>query len=143
MHLIKIDYFKFLFKLKGRLECWAKAGLPDALEASCMKEISSMLANFWWSSGVEKVKMHWLNWNRLKVFKLKGDMRFWDLEAFNVAILAKQLWCVLSNPQSVTTILKENYFKNQNVLEAKAKRNSSFAWKSLLTANDLLKQVTI
>lgn len=48
-------------------------------------------------------------------------------------LVAKQLWCVFKNPHFfVAIILKEKYFKDENVLEAKVKRMSSFAWKSKL-----------
>lgn len=53
-------------------------------------------------------------------------MRFCDLEAFNLVMLAKQMWRVLLRPNTlVDTISKEKYFKDGNVMEAKAKGHSS------------------
>lgn len=61
--------------------------------------------------------------------------------AFNLVMLAKQMWWVLSRPNTlVATILKEKYFKDRNVMEAKTKHHSSFSWKSIIAAKDLINQ---
>lgn len=65
--------------------------------------------------------------------KEEGGMGFQDFDSFNLALLAKQLWQVLIRPYSLTTIiLKENYFKNSSILEAKAKNNLSYIGVALL-----------
>lgn len=64
---------------------------------------------------------------------------FYDLESFNIILLAKQLWRVISRPHTLlATILKEKYFKQDIVMEAKAKRHSSFMWNNLLAAKHLI-----
>lgn len=56
-------------------------------------------------------------------------------------MLAKQLWRVISRPNTLmANILKEKYCKNGDLLDAKAKCHSSFAWKSMLAARDLINQ---
>ncbi|KAL0317292.1 UNVERIFIED_CONTAM: putative mitochondrial protein [Sesamum angustifolium] len=96
------------------------------LPASLIKEIQSMIANFWWHSGDTK-KIHWLSWHKLSKQKLQGGMGFRDLQAFNLAMLAKQLWRIISNPDSLLSrVLLARYFPHGQVLEVSVGRNPSF-----------------
>lgn len=90
-------------------------------------EIIARLSSFWWKSKGGKGKLHWPNWNRLQDSKFVGGMAFWDLEKFNLAMLAKKLWRITQQPSSlVATILKEKYFKNGTLMDAQAKSQSSY-----------------
>lgn len=103
-------------------------------------EINAILAKFWWSSG-EKKGMHWYSWDHLCVPKREGGLGFRDLEKFNQALLGKQVWRILQQPQSlVTRMLKARYFSDGSILTAVLKKKASYAWKSLLHGRDLLKQ---
>lgn len=54
--------------------------------------------------------------------KCNWRVRFRDLESFNKALLAKNLWRIVTNPISLAAIvLREKYCKNGNFIEAKAK----------------------
>lgn len=71
--------------------------------------------------------------------KLAGGMGFRDLEAFNIALLAKQGWRFLQHPDSmVATIFKEKCFKGGNFLQAPVGHNSSYVWRSITKAKPSL-----
>jgi hypothetical protein len=74
------------------------------------------------------------------VAKSQGGMGFRDLESFNKALLAKQCWRILQNPESlVAKIFKAKYFPRGMILTAQLGRRPSYVWKSLWAAQDLLK----
>lgn len=59
---------------------------------------------------------------------------------FNRAFLAKQCWCLWHNSNSLAiSIIKIKYYPHNTILEARLGRRPSFAWRSLLSACDLLK----
>ena len=110
------------------------------LPKNICEEINSLLAKFWWSSG-EKKGMHWYSWDRLSIPKREGGLGFRDLEKFNQALLSKQVWRILQQPNSlVARLLKARYYPDGNILSAVGKTKASYAWKSLIFGRDLLKQ---
>lgn len=143
-------------KLKGWKEkCLSKAGKEVLIKAvaqaipnyvmscfkipeGCCKEIEAMLANFWWGGGQ---KMHWVSWDKLSRSKFKGGMGFRGFSNFNQALLGKQCWRLLTEESSlVGKIFKSRYYPNHSFLEASSGFQPSYAWRSILSARDLVKK---
>ena len=56
---------------------------------------------------------------RMCVTKNRGRMGFRDLHAFNLAMLAKQVWRLIINPNSLCAkILNAKYYPNSGILMA-------------------------
>lgn len=83
-----------------------------------------------------------VNWQTLTKSKRDGGLGFRDLCAFNLALLGKQIWHIITEPNSLLSrVFKSKYIPNCDVLNAIPKANASFTWKSIWAAKDLLCEV--
>ena len=107
------------------------------------EDIKRMMRNFWWGQRQQESKIAWVGWFKMCKSKWKGGMRFRDLYAFNLAMLAKQGWRMLLDPYSLMACLyKAKYFPNSDVLSAKIGSNTSYAWRSIHQSLEVLRQGT-
>ena len=93
-----------------------------------------MVQKFWWGNGGVK-KIHWVKWSSLCSSKSIGGMGFWDFQKFNNALLAKQVWHLFHNRDSLLfKVFSAKYFPHGNILEAVVHPKCSYAWRSILQA---------
>lgn len=72
--------------------------------------------------------------------KMEDRLGFKDLCKFNEAVLAKQVWRLLHDTESLFhKVFKMKYFLNCSLSEAKSS-SGSFAWKSILWARHLIEK---
>lgn len=103
------------------------------------EEINKRFSRFWWGSSSNKRKLHWFKWSNLCLPKSLGGLNFRDIEGFNKALIAKQVWRILTNPDSlVAKFLKSLYFKDSNILNADIGKHPSYLWKSLMWGRELI-----
>ena len=75
--------------------------------------------------------MHWRKWNDIAYTKQGGGMGFKDLHLFNLAMLGKQGWRLLTRPESLCArTLCGKYFHNSSFMTARKKRGSSHTWQA-------------
>ena len=74
-------------------------GCFDLTKELC-DQISMMIGKYWWSQQEEN-KIHWISWEKLTMPKCKGGLGFRDIYTFNLAILGKQGWRLVQNPDSL------------------------------------------
>ncbi|GAA0173585.1 hypothetical protein LIER_41554 [Lithospermum erythrorhizon] len=103
-------------------------------------EINFILANFWWGSDTSnKKKIHWLTWQCLCKQKSEGGMGFRDTQSFNQALLWKQAWKLITEPNSpLSQVYKDRYFPRTSFWAAQLGPKPSYTWRSILSAKDLI-----
>jgi hypothetical protein len=145
-----INNWKTKFLTQAGKEILIKA-VAQAILTYCMsvflmpkilcKEIEGMMQRFWWGHKDNNSKIHWMSWERMGVSKAQGGLGFRDLEIFNKALLAKQLWRLLQSPNSLAaTILKAKYYPTSSILEASMGNRPSYIWRSFMTAKPTLQK---
>ena len=71
--------------------------------------------------------------------KFMGGMGFSDVKRFNLALLARQAWRLLQDPNSLSArVLKGRYYPHTDLLEANLGSHPSQVWSSLLELRDIL-----
>ncbi|XP_027126082.2 uncharacterized protein [Coffea arabica] len=111
------------------------------LSRKMCKDISSLMANYWWGETNGKNKMHWVSWRKMSMKRNEGGLGFKDIEAYNKALLGKQIWRIITKPNLlVSKVLKARYFPKDSILSCKTYRNASWFWQGLLGARCLIDQ---
>jgi len=106
-----------------------------------IKEIEVLICKFWWAYNGDSRKVHWLKWEKLCAAKEVGSLGFKEIKKSNMALLAKQVWRMLENPNSLCyKVFKAYFFPDCSILDAKESASGSYAWKSILSAREVIEQ---
>ncbi|GJN37276.1 hypothetical protein PR202_gb26210 [Eleusine coracana subsp. coracana] len=105
------------------------------------KGMTDAISQFWWGDEVDQKKIHWQAWWKMCFSKDKGGMGFRDPHCFNIAMLSKQVWRLLCEPDSFCArVLRSKYYPDGKLLSATMKKGSSFTWQSVLTGLECFKR---
>ena len=111
--------------------------LPNSL----CDEMTSMVRQFWWGQNNGKNKTTWISWDKICTPKIEGGLGFRDLRAFNLALLAKQGWCLQTHTSSlVHRVFKAKYFPEGDFLTATLGSSPLYAWRSIMAAQKIVQQ---
>jgi len=110
------------------------------LPTSLCEEIERIMNSFYWGSNKNGRRgINWKRWDKLTLHKSHGGLGFRDMEAFNLSMLGKQSWKLLTDSTSLLTrVLKAKYFTRKDFLDASLCDNPSFTWRSLWSTQHLL-----
>ena len=85
--------------------------------------------------------IHWRKWENLCVSKLDGSLGFKDFESFNLALLAKQWWRIIHNPQSLFfRVLKGRYFQYTDPMRIPQCTKGSYLWNNLMEGKRIVEE---
>lgn len=75
----------------------------------------------------------WISWQALCKMKETGRLGFRELETFNLALLAKQVWRIITEPHLLLSrVWKARYFPSTSIFNANLGERLSATWRSLL-----------
>lgn len=105
------------------------------------KDMERAMCKFWWRRSAKKNKgIHWMSWERMCQPKIAGGLGFRNLHDFNIALLGKQAWRLISKPDCLMACLfKARYYPTGSFLSAKLGGSPSFVWMSVLEAQSIIK----
>lgn len=105
------------------------------------KSMVSLIANFLWGHMNKGGGIHWRAWKRLGKAKAQGGLGFRGFEGFNKALLAKRMWRLLQQPDSLARqTLKAKYFPSTSLLDANLGHQPSLLRCSLKASFVLVKE---
>ncbi|XP_019153836.1 PREDICTED: uncharacterized protein LOC109150382 [Ipomoea nil] len=100
--------------------------------------IEKAMNRYWWRSKDDQ-GIHWKAWDKLCIPKKYGGLGFKELHAFNLAMLGKQAWRLLTKPESlVSRIYKARYYPKGTFFDACIGNNPSYCWRSIMAAQELI-----
>ncbi|CAN1191950.1 Uncharacterized mitochondrial protein AtMg00310 [Linum perenne] len=109
------------------------------LTENMCEDLNSLMAKFWWGQVSDDRRLHWLSWARLSLPKDAGGLGFRDFATFNKALLAKQCWRILTNPDLLLSrVWKSVYFPTTTLLLSNGRGRPSWGWQSLMTGRDFI-----
>jgi hypothetical protein len=104
------------------------------------QHLDGLLPKFWWGFRDGKRKTYWVVWEDMTKPKYFGGLGFWDMEMFNLALLAKQAWRLLQDENSLSAwVLKAIYFLDTSFLDAVIGQSPSRIWWSIMEGKEVLK----
>ena len=113
------------------------------LPMSLCEDLERDLRSFWWGQKQQESKIAWVGWKKMCQPKSLDGLGFRNLHAFNLALLAKQAWRILTNSSSLAArILKAKYFPYEDILNASLGNSPSFTWRSIFQSIEVIKSGT-
>jgi hypothetical protein len=113
---------------------------PQKKEEFC-NQYEKLIRDFWWRDEEEQRKVHWMAWENMVKPKCKGGIGFRDMHLFNQALLARQAWRLIQNPDRLCArILKAKYYPHGDLLDTVFTSDASPAWKGIEFGLELLKE---
>jgi len=106
--------------------------------------LERFIRDFWWGSKTGKRKVHWIAWEKLIKTKGTGGIGFKDFNFFNQAMLARQAWRLIVQPNTLCAkVLKAKYYPNGNLLDTVFPQIMSPTWRSIIRGLELVKRGVI
>ncbi|XP_074304569.1 uncharacterized protein LOC141639286 [Silene latifolia] len=109
------------------------------LPANFCDELRSIVSRFWWGSTNGKSKIPWIAWSKLCQPKCMGGLGFRDFHMFNMALLGKQAWRLVTNKVSLMSrVMGGKYFPAGDFMSASMGTNPSYTWRGIIEAREVL-----
>lgn len=125
----KTAIFDFLReKVRGRIKSWNDRFLSRARNELLVKSVAQALPAYAMNVFLLSAR-----------HKHSGGLGFKNFRDYNIAMLGRQGWRLIVNPNSlVSQLYKARYYADTDFLHSKLGNNPSFIWRSMIEAKQLL-----
>ncbi|XP_026378591.1 uncharacterized protein LOC113273032 [Papaver somniferum] len=110
-------------------------------------EINAIQRDFFWNKEQDKsIGVYYFDWDAVNKPKELGGLEFKNMEIFNMAMLTKIAWRLVSEPDSLwSSTMKASHYPNTEIirLDTKPKATDSWIWKGIMEGIALLQQYYI
>lgn len=111
------------------------------LPRSLCDKLELIIARYWWQKGHGRKGIHWCSWKKACELKNVDGLGFRNMAKFNVALLAKQGYWLMDQPDSLLAqVLKARYYPTTTFLQTELVRQPSYTWKSIWVVKGILKE---
>ncbi|XP_019460062.1 PREDICTED: uncharacterized protein LOC109359821 [Lupinus angustifolius] len=111
------------------------------LPHSVCSDIDRMTMNFLWGGDVNKRNLNLVGWDVISTHKSDGGLGIRDARFANISLLGKLSWNLLGNNDKLWyRVLSDKYLGEESLMFAQVKSSTSFVWRSLLKAFNLLRE---
>ncbi|XP_026411063.1 uncharacterized protein LOC113306330 [Papaver somniferum] len=108
------------------------------------KKIDALQKDFWWGKETNYKGYYPVSYSCLCKPKIKGGLGFRNAQRYNLAIIAKLAWRLLTEPTALwVSQLKPRYFRKSSVFKDKIPTTSSWIWKCISKGIILVEQNNI
>ncbi|XP_013739903.1 uncharacterized protein LOC106442805 [Brassica napus] len=109
------------------------------LSVGLCDQIQSALTRFWCDHDPSTRNICWVAWDNLTQHKDVGGLGLRDIQDFNVAMLAKNAWRILTNPECLLArLLIGKYCHSSSFLSAPCPSSASHGWRGVVAGCQLL-----
>ena len=111
------------------------------MNKSFCEKYEKLIRDFWWGDEEGHGRVHWMSWERMTKPKRAGGIGFRDMQLFSQALLEKQGWRLIQNPESLCArVLKAKYYPHGKMEDTIFTGNASSSWQAISHGLDLLKK---
>ncbi|KAL9676306.1 hypothetical protein QQ045_004520 [Rhodiola kirilowii] len=106
---------------------------------SLCRRLARDLVNFWWNKS-KGGGIHWIKAEELYKENGEGGLGFKKIELMNLAMLAKQGWRLMTEPDLlVSKVFKAKYYSDTDLMNASTGARPSYAWRGMMEALEIIK----
>nr|GFA75050.1 hypothetical protein [Tanacetum cinerariifolium] len=110
------------------------------LPVSISNDIEKLMRDFLWKFRVFKRGKSLINWNSVCKMKVEGGLGIKSLDSWNIALMSKHIWNVITNKESLWVQWVNTYrLKGRSFWDILEKEGSCWAWKKILKIRGLIK----
>ncbi|KAK9723626.1 hypothetical protein RND81_05G013500 [Saponaria officinalis] len=120
--------------LSSQLVYWCSVFL---LPKGVIHQLESVFRDFYWGSGEDHGKIHWLKWDFFTRPKMEGGVGIKEILSWNKALLLKWVWKLTVGAPSLWLNWVEAYLlKRQSLWSVRSKSFDPWVWQEILKVRD-------